>query len=408
MTSVWLYFNLHQPHRLKPYEPSEIDISHCYEDTATDAATINAKADNCYLPAFQFLEKLIEKNKGKFRFSFSISGIVLELLQKYRPDVIDSIRKITDTGCVELLAETYYNSLSSLYAPGEFRVQVEKHSVLVQELFGQEPAIFRNTGLIHNNAISRLVSDLGLKGLLCEGAPEILQGRSPDHLYASPDTGDFALLLRNKNISFSNPVDPLAASGAAKDNLTGWLQGIPENAEVLNLFIDFDTFLIRRVRDNGKPDFLEAMYEAILNNQRFEFSTPSETLKINHPVAIYNVPITIAGHQAAGNSCIWCENGMQNMMLKKIYSLEKMVVSSGNEEDADIWRRLQDAEYFFRITGRHPQDNILCGHPSAESIHQATQHYFNIVTDFEISLIRKKIHTNRQKSFVNSFSATLF
>src|SRR5882672_1999650 len=111
MTSICLYFKVHQPFQLKRYHSKDIDVLHCYEDTEADRATINKLADACYLPANKIMLSLIEQNKGKFKISYSISGTALELFQQYRTDVIDSFRKLVDTGCVEILAETHYHSL---------------------------------------------------------------------------------------------------------------------------------------------------------------------------------------------------------------------------------------------------------------------------------------------------------
>ena len=164
MTSVCLYFKVHQPYRLKRYRMQGVNLSHCYADVEADREIISILADKCYLQANEIIYDLIREYKGKFRISYSISGTALELFQKHRPDVISSFKKLVETGCVEILAETYYHSLSSLHSKKEFQRQISKHSLLVKELFGVEPAVFRNTELIHNNYLAKQVADLGFKG----------------------------------------------------------------------------------------------------------------------------------------------------------------------------------------------------------------------------------------------------
>ena len=127
MTSVCLYFKVHQPYRLKNYKAEDITFHSCYEDIAGDGETINRMTNETYLPANEIILTQIKEQQGKFRVSFSISGTVLELFMRHRPDVIQSFKKLADTGCVEFLSETYYHSLSSLRSSTEFQRQIRKH-----------------------------------------------------------------------------------------------------------------------------------------------------------------------------------------------------------------------------------------------------------------------------------------
>ena len=201
MISVCLYFKVHQPYRLKKYQAKDIDVCHSYEDEAADRESINQLADHCCLPANEIIYEQIVQQNGKFKISFSVSGIVLELFQQYRPDVIHSFKKLASTGCIEFLAETYYHSLSSLYSAAEFQRQILKHAELIKSLFSMEPVVFKNTELIHNNRIASLIAELGLKGILCEGVERILKGRSCNKVYAIPGNDETALLLRNATLS---------------------------------------------------------------------------------------------------------------------------------------------------------------------------------------------------------------
>jgi len=92
MTSVCLYFKVHQPYRLKEYRMKGSDASFSYADDVADEISIHHLADNCYLPANRIIKELINGHKGKFSITFSISGTAIELLQKHRPDVLDSFK----------------------------------------------------------------------------------------------------------------------------------------------------------------------------------------------------------------------------------------------------------------------------------------------------------------------------
>lgn len=395
MPSVCLYFKVHHPFSLKQYHTSEVGASHCYEDTAADAAGINLLADTCYLPANNIIRNAIEEHKGAFRTNFSISGVLLDLLLKHRPDVIDSFRELVDTGCVEILAETYYHSLSFLYSKKEFDRQVEKHGALVEELFDTRPTVFRNTELIYNNVLAEHIAKLGYKGVLCEGVERILQGRTPNKLYASPRTNDFGLLLRNAvlsdDISFrfddaSWDKHPLTA-----DKFAEWIYTHPAGTEIINLFMDYETFGIHKKEDTGIFDFLEALPSEVLKYSNVNFTTASDAL--NHFVAtdVYDVAKTISWEDKTKECCVWCDNMMQNNTLKKIYSLEKMVMYANDEHLLEVWGRLQAADYFYYMANKSCLGSHQHYANPFESPDKVFQYYTNIVTDFEIALIKKAL-----------------
>lgn len=400
MVSVCLYFKVHQPYRLKKYEAKDIDACHCYEDKEADNESIHHLADNCCLPANEIIYQQIIQHKYKFKISFSISGLALELFQQYRPDVIESFKKLAATGCVEFLAETYYHSLSALYSPAEFQRQITKHAELINDLFGIQPTVFRNTELIHNNRIALLVNELGLKGILCEGVERILQGRTCNQLYAVPDNSELSLLLRNVTLSddiafrFGDPnwsEHPLTANKFA-----GWLHQHPADTEVINLFMDYETFGIHKKEDSGIFEFLESLPASVLSNDDFIFAIPSEVLEQKFPRDVYDVTKTISWEDRSNANCVWCENVMQNNTLKKIYSIEKLVSQSVDERAINIWGRLQSADYFYYMAEDSRQQNAGKYVNPHATPREVFQHYTNIVADFEISLIKKEIEAKKK------------
>ena len=401
MISVCLYFKVHQPYRLKKYQAKDIDICHRYEDAAADRESINQLADNCRLPANEIIYEQIVQQKGKFKISFSISGIVLELFQLYRPDVISSFKKLASTGCIEFLSETYYHSLSSLYSAAEFQRQVLKHAACIKNLFDMEPVVFKNTELIHNNRIASLIAGLRLKGILCEGVERILKGRSCNKVYAVPGHEEPGLLLRNATLSddiafrFGDPnwsEHPLTA-----DKFAEWLHHHqPDNTEVINLFMDYETFGVYKKKETGIFEFLESLPVAVLKNDMFKFSTASEVLDSHYPEDSYDVPQTISWEDQSNASCVWCDNVMQNNTLKKIYSIQNLVLQSTDERDADIWGRLQSADYFYYMAEDSRKQTLNKYFNPFASAREVFQHYTNLVADFEISLIRKAINQKKK------------
>jgi alpha-amylase len=405
MPFVSLYFKVHQPYRLKQYKPTDVTINHCYEDAVADQKMISRVADECYLPANEIIHNLILLNKGKFKISYSISGVTLELLERYRPDVLASFKKLTATGCVELLGETYYHSLSSLHSRKEFLRQVEKHANLIQEIFNQQPVVFRNTELVHNNDLAKVISSMGFKGVLCEGVEKVLQGRSINKIYASPENGDFGLLLRNAalsdDIAFRFADETWSEHPLTADRFAAWIHSHPEGTEAINLFMDYETLGIHKKENTGIFSFLKELPQAVHANNKFSFGTPSDVLEQYYPMDIYHAPSTISWEDKNSDNCVWSENMMQNNMLRKIYAIENLVHASGCEKMKDIWGRLQAADYFYYM---RENEGKYCN--PFNSAKEAFQNYTNIITDFELMLINNQI--SKFKKYSSASIAGLF
>ncbi len=172
---------------------------------------LNKVAEKCYLPANRMFQRLVEENDGRFRMALSISGMVIEQMERYRPDVLESFQQLVATGSVELLAETYYHSLAFVHSNKEFERQVELHLQKLEDVFHVRPRVFRNTELIYNNAIAAKAETMGFDGIIAEGVERNLNGRSPNFLDRAPTTARIKTLLRNTPLSddlgfrFSDP-----------------------------------------------------------------------------------------------------------------------------------------------------------------------------------------------------------
>jgi alpha-amylase len=388
---------VHLPFSLKAYTPQLVGLNHCYEDAITDEIIINKLADECYLPANKIILSNIQKANDKFKVSYSISGTALELMLQYRPDVIESFQELVNTGSVEILAETYYNSLSFLYSKKEFDRQLEKHRLFIQKLFRVQPAVFRNTELIYNDKLAAHISNLGYKGVLCEGSQKILKGRTPNKLYASPDNGDFVLLLRNPRLS-----DDIAFRFDDKgwneypltaDKFAEWLHSHPGDSEVINLFMDYETFGIHKNAASGIFDFLNTLPAEVLKNPEFVFNTPSNVIDDYYPKDIYHVPEIISWEDHSAACCIWSENAKQNNTLKKIYQLEKLIDQSNNNNLLQTWGRLQAADYIYFMSEINRNScKYLNPFNTAEEVYN---YFMSIMTDMEVTLVNEQLRKNK-------------
>jgi len=390
-TSICFYFQVHQPFRLRNYQFHEIGSNHFYEHYNLNLEILNKVADKCYLPANEKLLELIGKHKENFKVAFSISGCALEQFELYRPDVIKSFQKLAATNNVEFLSETYYHSLSFIYSKKEFDRQVELHSKKIKSLFNFEPKVFRFTELVFNNELAKHVASLGYGGMLCEGADKLLKGRTPNHVFRAAEVENFSLLLKNYSLSddiafrFSNrdwDGWPLTADKFAK-----WLHDHAANSETINLFMDYETFGEHQWEETGIFEFLDSLPEVVLDHPDFRFRTPSEVIQLYPARDIYDVPEYSSWADEQRDLSAWTENEMQREAIEKIYSLEKLVKESSNEDLMKVWGKLQTSDHYYYMSTKFWADGDVHKYFSPFiSPYEACVFYMNVISDFEISV----------------------
>ncbi|AQT68591.1 Glycosyl hydrolase family 57 [Anaerohalosphaera lusitana] len=359
MASVCFYFQVHQPFRLRHYTIFEQNDS--YFDEYKNAAICRKVANKCYLPANRLLLKLIRKHQGRFKVAFSITGVALEQFEKYCPEVMSTFDALARTGCVEFLAETYYHSLSFLYSRNEFAEQVKKHSDTIESLFGQRPRIFRNTELIYNDELAKEIESMGcFDAVLTEGADHILGDRTPDFVYKPAGCENLKLLLKNYSLSddiafrFSNkqwPEYPLYAGKFAN-----WVNAVNGNGNIINLFMDYETFGEHQWADTGIFDFMAHLPEQIMQHPDNDFKTPSEVVDSYHDMGEVSVPHVISWADEARDLSAWLGNAMQSNALHEAYRLENLVKLTGDKELLEDWRKLQTSDHFYYMCTKYFND----------------------------------------------------
>ena len=349
MASVCFYFQVHQPYRLRQYSIFDSDSN--YFDDYKNAQICQKVARKCYLPANRLMLKLIKQHEGRFKISYSITGVLLEQLEAYAPEVLSTFYALAETGCVEFLCETYNHSLSFLYSRKEFGDQIRKHREMVQEHFGQEPRIFRNTELIYNNDLSYFIKEFGFDGVLCEGADHILGYRSPNFLYQPAGLNGMKLLLKNYRLSddiafrFSNqgwPEWPLTAPKFAQ-----WVSEVNGNGNVVNLFMDYETMGEHQWEDTGIFDFLEHLPGEILQHPDNDFKTPSEVVESFEPVGELDVPHMVSWADIERDLSAWLGNAMQSNALHELYQMEDQIKETEDPDLLSDWRKLQTSDHFY-------------------------------------------------------------
>jgi len=352
MTSVCLYFEVHQPVRLNHFSVFNIgdDGYHSqYFNRKLNEEIFTKVAKKCYLPTNNLLLELIRKTDGQFRVSFSLTGTFVEYCEKFMPEVIDSFKELFKTGAVDMIEETYYHSLSSLFDEmDEFEEQVKMHRYMIQRLFNYKPRVFRNTEAIYDNRIAKKVSDMGYKGIITEGTEKILQWRSPNYLY-KPVNSDIKVLLRNYELSddvgfrFSArgwPGYPLTA-----DKYAHWMAKAP--GDLINLFMDYETFGEHQWTETGIFDFLKHLPDEVFKHEHMDFVTVGTAVERYNVVGDIDVPWAISWADEDRDVSTWLGNDMQVACFNELKNIGRKLKEKGDPSLINTWRRLQTSDHLY-------------------------------------------------------------
>lgn len=388
--SLCLYFQIHQPARLRLYRFFDIGKDSHYYDDFTNRTILRRVAQKCYLPMNSLLLDLIKKHKGAFKVAFSISGSALEQFDRYAPEVIDSFKALADTGCVEFLCETYYHSLASLASPAEFKHQVLKHKAAIESYFGVTPVTFRNTELIYSDTIGAQVYEMGFHTMLTEGAKHILAWRSPDFVYTDDMQPRLKLLLRNyvfsDDIAFRFSDKGWNEWPLTTDKFLSWMKNeVSASGDVINLFMDYETFGEHQSSASGIFDFMSYLPTAVVSDDTFEFNTPAEVVKKFKPVSELEVDEPVSWADEERDVTAWLGNELQQEAFNKLYALYEKVALINDPALFNDFGHLQESDHFYYMCTKFFSDGEVHKYFNPyDTPYEAFINYMNVLSDFII------------------------
>lgn len=386
MKNVCFYFQIHQPFRLKRYRFFDIGRDHYYFDDFANDDIISRIAHNSYMPMADTLLDMIKHSDGQFRCAISITGTALEQLQVYVPEFIDKLKELAATGNVEFLSETYSHSLASLKDTEEFIRQVKAHDALIKQEFGQKPKVFRNTELIYDDDIAAVVASMGFKGCLTEGAKHVLGWKSPDFVYSAASAPKLKLLLKNDKLSddisrnFANhewSEYPLTA-----DKYIDWIAQLPEDQQIVNIFLSMETFGEFLPAQTGIFDFMRAL-PRFAREKGVAFMTPSDACAAFKSVGELSVPFPMSWSDEARDVSAWLGNDLQREAVDKLYSVAERVNLTTDRRLKQDWEHLQSADHFFYMSTKNMADGTAhAAFSPYDSPYSAFTNYMNALADF--------------------------
>ena len=404
MKTICLYFQIHQPFRLRRYRFFDIGNDHYYYDDFQNGEIFKKVADMCYIPANRAMIEMIKKSGGKFKIAFSISGVALEQMEVYSPELIDSFKELISLGGVEFLTETYAHSLSSLGNHDEFRTQVSMHTEKIKALFDVTPKVFRNTELIYSDDISDLVYDMGFRGMLTEGAKHILGWKSPNYMYSSSAHPELKLLLKNDRFSedlslrfanYSWNEYPLTA-----DKYMSWIASTAETENIINIFLNYEVLGSLHSSSTGIFDFFKALPQ-FASQRGISFSFPSELFDKYDAVDSVIVPFPMSWVDEEKDCSSWLGNVLQREAFGKINDISERVRLCRDRRILQDWLYLQSSDHFYYMNTKHynlfsPYDNP----------YDAFNNYMNVLSDF-ILRVEAQFPSSIENEELNSLLTTI-
>ena len=394
---ITLYMHVHQPYRVREYSVFDASIDHNYFtdpdplSNHNNQKILNKVADKSYRPMNALLEKLLNKHP-EFKVSLSITGTFIDQAEAWAPDVLESFKRLVQTGQVEIVSETYYHSLAFFYSRSEFERQVEAHKAKVREIFGVETSVFRNTEIAYNDELAKWADGYGFKGILAEGWDPILGWRSPNFVYRPEGTENISLLLKNYKLSddlafrFSNRAWqewPLTV-----DKYNSWVESSIHDQPLVNLFMDYETFGEHQWEDTGIFNFFEEFVDRWLQNPDNTFYTVSEAIDANKPADTISMPQTVTWADSERDLTAWLGNSMQHEAMRHLYALEADIVRSNDGELIEDWRKLQTSDHAYYMCTKWFTDGDVHAYFSPyNSPYDAFLYYINAIRD-----IRWRLH----------------
>lgn len=386
MKNICFYFKIHQPFRLKRYRFFDIGNDHYYYDDFANDEIITRLSETSYMPMCDTLLDMIRESNGAFKCAISVSGTALEQLQLYMPEVIEKLKQLADTGCVEFLAGTYSHSLASLEDPEEFMRDVKKYTLMLKNTLNITPKTFANTELIYDDDIAMLINAMGFKNCLTVGAKHVLGWKSPNYIYKAATAPKLRVLLTNDklgddlSINFNNPEWPEYPLNA--DKYMDWIAALPEEEQLINLHFSMDTFGSFLPESTGIFQFMKAL-PRFAAERNIVFTTPADVCSKLKPVSEISVPYPMSGIDEARDVSAWKGNGLQKEALNKLYGVAERVSLCDDRRLKQDWEYLQSSDHFYYMSTKKMADGAShAAFSPYDSPFAAFTNYMNVLADY--------------------------
>ena len=171
------------------------------------------------------------------------------------------------------------------------------------------------------------------------------------------------------------------------DKYASWINKLAPKSELINIFLDYETFGEHNWKETGIFDFLYHMPGAVLKKTPFRFMTPTEIADALQPVSAISIPSPISWADEERDITAWLGNEMQVAALDKLYSLAGKVNKCEDELIKKDWEYLQSSDHFYYMATKFFSDGAVHAYFNPyETPYDAFMNYMNVLSDFEIRL----------------------
>lgn len=384
MKTLAFNLNIHKYYLLKKYRFFDIGNDNFYFDEPSTRSAIESAERTCLKPALEMLLAMVRRYKRKFRFSITVSGPVMQLIEQSCPYTLQLLKQLANTGMVEFVASPYNHSLAGVNDIEEFRRQIRTSVSEIQRLFGVTPETVQNTDLIYTDSIGRTAYEEGFKVMLVQPETRSLEVKGSDYLYFHPTAQRLKIVTQNSNYS-------MLFENALKDGhlftpeyLVEQLGTNASGGDIL--FASLNSEYLDGTKYNNRDVLLlvKSFVEKILESKLFKFDIPSQAIQKMQPIGPYKLPDPVPGLNYPTYLAPWLGNDLQREAFTKLNALKERMKIAANPTLQIIWQRLQCSDYFYFMSDGYLDDtkqNIVTnpfGTP-----YNAFITYMNIIGDFE-------------------------
>src|SRR5574344_47366 len=402
MRAICLYLHIHQPYRIRQYSIFNVGRDHDYWVSDFYSKQSNERifkkvVKKSYEPMLDLLEKNMRQNPG-FKVSLSITGTWLEQAEEGAPHLIKQIRRMVNMGQTEIVGETYYHSLAFFHDKDEFEAQVARHQQRIKDTVGYKTKFFRDTEFAYNNELGNWIDTIGFekygfKGCLTEGWDKVLGWRSPNHVYKAPGAKNTRLLLKNyrlsDDIAFRFSDRSWKEWPLTSEKFENWLDMDCLRGNLINLFMDFETFGENQWAETGIFDFLDKLIDNWLKTYDNKFVTVSEASEIEEPKDEVSMPATVTWADTERDLSAWAGNSMQEEAEDTLYGMRKEVLSTGDQKLIEDWRRLTTSDHPYYMCTKYWNDGDVHAYFSPyDSPYDAFMYFMNAIRDLQYRLLK--------------------
>lgn len=409
MQNICLYFQIHHPYHFRTFRFFDIGEPVSYYDNLQTERELQEAAENYYIPANNYLRKLLLNFQGKLKISFNISDTAFNQFLIYSPRVISGLQQLAETECVEFTGNTTAHSIVSLAGDDDELIEnIRQRRERIQYYFGHKPELFVNTDLLFSNRIAHLAAQAGYDAILTNGAENILQWRSPNYLYTSEVQEEIKVLFRNEYLSNQlyaalNATEKVAV-GRLMQDLSDSIGFLNPEEPAINIYLNYQAL--------GGPDILlkqrifSRFVAQVVKKKDICFCLPSALINQYGAVSTIGTEIPVCWKEHF-HPAYYPGNELQKDAIRQLFKLSKKIEKTTDDNLKTDWLYLQTSDHFHYMDENHPDYTRISAMHAAKfkSKYDAYINYMNILSDFKHRLDKNTKASSDKKAWNKPFSA---